>query len=83
MRFERVLSLLVALAVTSTSLWPQEQPQSNPPRDHAFELYGQGKMVEAMPLLEELSAENPKDIAVMESWGPVFWVMPKHFPMLS
>ena len=26
-------------------------------------------MVEAMPILEELAAENPKDIAVIESWG--------------
>jgi tetratricopeptide (TPR) repeat protein len=47
----------------------QNTPPPNPERDHALELYKQGKMVEAMPLLEKLSADNPKDIAVMESWG--------------
>jgi tetratricopeptide (TPR) repeat protein len=47
----------------------QNTPPPNPERDHALEIYKQGKLVEAMPLLEKLSADNPKDIAVMESWG--------------
>ena len=64
----RVLSLFIGLVALNT-VWGQVQPKSDPPREHAFELYNQGKMVEAMPLLENLSAENPKDIALMESWG--------------
>jgi tetratricopeptide (TPR) repeat protein len=64
----RVLSLFIGL-VASAAVWAQQEAKSNPQRDHAFDLYKQGKMVEAMPLLEELSAGDPKDIAVMESWG--------------
>ncbi len=47
----------------------EDEAKSNPKRDRALELYKQGKMVDAMPLLEELAAENPKDTAVVESWG--------------
>jgi tetratricopeptide (TPR) repeat protein len=47
----------------------QNAQRANPERDHALELYKQGKMVDAMPLLEKLSADDPKDIAVVESWG--------------
>jgi tetratricopeptide (TPR) repeat protein len=38
-------------------------------RKYAFELYNQNKFTEALPLLEQLAAENPKDVAVMESYG--------------
>lgn len=65
----RVLSLFIALVAASNTVWGQEPPKRDPQRDHAFELYNQGKMVEAMPLLENLSAENPTDIVLMESWG--------------
>jgi tetratricopeptide (TPR) repeat protein len=46
-----------------------DEVKSNPERNRAFELYQQGKMTDAMPLLEALAAVNPKDIAVIESWG--------------
>jgi hypothetical protein len=49
----RVRPLLIALVFRPQSVWPQEPPKSNPQRDHAFELYEQGSMVEALPLLEE------------------------------
>ena len=55
--------------VSAQAGFAQNAAPPNPEREHAFELYQQGKMVDAMPLLEKLSADNPKDIAVMESWG--------------
>jgi len=43
--------------------------KESPERQHALELYDQGKMVDAMPLLEKLAADNPKDIVVCERLG--------------
>jgi tetratricopeptide (TPR) repeat protein len=65
----RIAALTVVAVFLVGTAYPDDQPKSNPKREHALELYKQGKMVEAMPLLEELSAENPKDVGVMESWG--------------
>jgi tetratricopeptide (TPR) repeat protein len=62
-------AFLCAILLSVEFLQAQSNASSNPERDHAFELYKQGKMVDAMPLLEKLSADNPKDIAVVESWG--------------
>ena len=62
-------AFLCVLLLSVEFLPAQSNASPNPERDHAFELYKQGKMVEAMPLLEKLSADNPKDIAVVESWG--------------
>ena len=61
-------ALTVALSLWASAL-SEDKPVSNPKRDHAFELYKQGNMVAAMPLFEELSVDNPKDVAVLESWG--------------
>jgi tetratricopeptide (TPR) repeat protein len=61
-------SALICLALVTVAV-AEDQPKSNPKRDRAFELYRQGKMVNAMPLFEELSVDNPKDVAVIESWG--------------
>ena len=61
-----LIGLLGPLAVAEDSANP---PKPDPEREHAFELYDQGKMVEAMPLLEELAAANPKDATVAERWG--------------
>lgn len=44
-------------------------PKSNPKRDHALELYKEGRLVDAMALLEDVATENPNDVGVMESWG--------------
>jgi predicted Zn-dependent protease len=64
------VSMLICAALMSAGrALAEDEAKSNPKRGPAFELYKQGKMVDAMPLLEELAAENPKDIAVMESWG--------------
>jgi len=60
---------MLLLSGAALNAYGEDQPQPNPKREHALDLYKEGKLIEAMPLLEELSAENPKDVAVMESWG--------------
>jgi tetratricopeptide (TPR) repeat protein len=44
-------------------------PSDDPERKHAFEVYKDGKMVEAMPLFEKLASNYPKDLVVWECWG--------------
>lgn len=63
------VALVCMALVSAQAVFAQNAPPPNPERDRAFDLYKHGKMVDAMPLLEKLSADNPKDIAVMESWG--------------
>jgi tetratricopeptide (TPR) repeat protein len=48
---------------------PAATPIADPDRKAAFDIYKEGKMVQAMPLLENLSAKYPKDLAVWEAWG--------------
>ncbi|HEV7217679.1 MAG TPA: tetratricopeptide repeat protein, partial [Terriglobales bacterium] len=38
-------------------------------RTEAFELYKQGKFVDAMPLFERLAADHPSDPATKEAWA--------------
>ncbi len=38
-------------------------------RTEAFELYKQGKFVDAMPLFERLAADHPSDPAMKEAWA--------------
>jgi len=66
LQFPILLVIAVSIAAFARS---DDQPETNPKREHALELYKQGKLVDAMPLLEELSSENPKDAVVMELWG--------------
>ena len=68
MNLQKLTVTLFAISLLSVPTVADEA-KSTPDRSRAFELYQQGKMVEAMPILEELAAENPKDIAVIESWG--------------
>ena len=44
-------------------------PEADPERKAAFDIYKEGMMVQAMPLLEKLAAKYPKDLAVWEAWG--------------
>jgi tetratricopeptide (TPR) repeat protein len=65
-----LVPVLLAFAVCAPlAVIAADQPKSSPERDHAFELFREGKMVDAMPLLEELAAKNPQDVAVTEYWG--------------
>ena len=67
-KLEFAILLVAALSIAAFAR-NDDQPETNPKREHAFELYKQGKLVDAMPLLEELASENPKDAAVFELWG--------------
>ncbi|MGO9084038.1 MAG: tetratricopeptide repeat protein [Candidatus Sulfotelmatobacter sp.] len=65
---------LAAQATESQSAPAQPAPaqstsKDSPERQHALELYHAGKFVEAMPLLEQLSADHPNDLVVKESWA--------------
>src|SRR5262249_48657835 len=70
--FVHLLSSLIFSALLLAQEPPAKQDvpaQANPERQHALELYSQGRMVDAMPLLEKLAADNPKDMPVAESLG--------------
>ncbi len=47
----------------------ENPPKSDPEREHAIELYKQGKFVSAMPLFEKLAADRPTDAGVRESFA--------------
>ncbi|HKW16443.1 MAG TPA: hypothetical protein VJO35_02935 [Terriglobales bacterium] len=66
---KRLLVQILFAALICPCALSTDQSNSNPDRAHALELYHQGKMVDAMPLLEKLAADNPKDVVVIESWG--------------
>jgi tetratricopeptide (TPR) repeat protein len=63
--------LLLAVLVASAGLTAaaQDAPLTDADRQHALELYEQQKFVQALPLLERLAAERPKDVVVRESYG--------------
>ena len=44
-------------------------PKNDPVRQRALELYHQGKMLQAMPLFENMCTVYPKDNAMWEAWG--------------
>jgi len=56
-------------ALASPNQTAQAAPKNDSERQYAFELYKQGKLVEAMPLFENLCAEFPNDNALWEAWG--------------
>ncbi len=77
-RHVAVLAILLALlsgplssAQTASGQAPSTPtaPNDDPERKHALELYKDGRMVEAMPLLEKLAERYPKDTVVWEGWG--------------
>jgi tetratricopeptide (TPR) repeat protein len=66
--------LLLSLLVTGCgALLAQTQSKDDPEtaalRQQALQLYREGKFVNAMPLLEKLSAVNPSDFVVKEHWA--------------
>ena len=68
------LALLAALLTLSLApAFAQKQDSPDPKttalRKQALELYRAGKFVEAMPLLEKLSAISPQDYVVKEHWA--------------
>jgi tetratricopeptide (TPR) repeat protein len=61
--------VVVAIPLLFLPCPAQTSFQDDPQRRHAFELYEQGNMVEAMPLLEQLAATYPTDISIHERWA--------------
>jgi tetratricopeptide (TPR) repeat protein len=66
--------LLAPLALVPARAFSQSQQQQDDPdtaamRRKALDLYRQGKYVDAMPLLEQLSTKNPNDYVVKEHWA--------------
>ena len=59
------LLLLVALASSAT----QNAPLTDADRERAMKLWDEHKLADALPLLERLAAERPKDAVVMERYG--------------
>lgn len=61
--------VLLAFSPLAAQCQDKPNPPDDPGRRHALELFDQFKMVEAMPLLEKLAADHPKDVVVWERWG--------------
>lgn len=68
----RAFALLLVVSLTLTGL-ARASLSSNPPdlakRRKAIALFNQGKRLEALPLLEDLSREDPKDSEVLVALG--------------
>ena len=68
------LNMLPTLALPQTPDKPatkadENSPKSDPEREHALELYKQGKFVSAMPRFEKLVADRPADVGVREAFA--------------
>lgn len=70
-----VVALLVVIvpagcmAQNAQTQTPEKTTKEDPARQHAMELYSQGKFVAAMPLFEALVADHPSDVVVREGWA--------------
>src|SRR5580658_5255225 len=60
---------LVAAAASKAQSSPGTNAPDDPDRQRAFQLYGQHKMPEAVPLLEAVVARYPMDTAAHEALG--------------
>lgn len=48
---------------------PQALINDTPERRHALDVYRAGRLVDAMPLLESVAAQNTSDAQVLEAWA--------------
>jgi tetratricopeptide (TPR) repeat protein len=62
----RIASLLLAAVISCAA---QNAPLTDGDRDRAMKLFDEHKLVDALPLLEQLAVERPKDAVVMEHLG--------------
>jgi tetratricopeptide (TPR) repeat protein len=79
--FDRLISVFAVaffVVIIPSGCVAQDAPQppttakptkEDPARQHALELYSQGKFVDAMPLFEALVADYPSDVVVREAWA--------------
>jgi tetratricopeptide (TPR) repeat protein len=69
-KFADALLFTVMFAfVPFTSGQTLQGADNDPDLQRAARLYGEGKMVEAMPLYEKLSADHPADLSIKERWA--------------
>ncbi|HUM06864.1 MAG TPA: hypothetical protein VLT90_15465 [Terriglobales bacterium] len=64
-----LLSAVVAARPQQSSQPAQKTAKDDPAWSEAYELFNQGKFVDAMPLFEKLAADYPSDIVVREGWA--------------
>jgi tetratricopeptide (TPR) repeat protein len=61
-----ILGFLLLLLLAPNSIRAQSEESHDERRKQALDLYGQGRFVDALPILAKLHAEKPSDIAVAE-----------------
>jgi len=64
-----LLSAVVAARPQQSSQPAQKTAKDDPAWSEAYELFNQGKFIDAMPLFEKLAADYPSDIVVREGWA--------------
>ena len=64
-----IVKFTLVLLGSALAVHPAQGSDPEQERHAAFQAYEQGKMVDAMPLLEALSAKYPSDILVKERWA--------------
>jgi tetratricopeptide (TPR) repeat protein len=64
-----IVKFTLVLLGSAFAVHPAQGSDPEQERHAAFQAYEQGKMVDAMPLLEALSAKYPSDILVKERWA--------------
>lgn len=70
--FVQFVMLALVLVTLAENLHASPLMQSSDPAEErraAYDAYDQGRMVDAMPLLEALSAKYPSDIVIKERWA--------------
>jgi tetratricopeptide (TPR) repeat protein len=67
-----ITALCCSLFLAASAAMPleaQQTPQDNPDRKQALDLARQGRMEDALPILEKLAVETPSDAVVQEGLG--------------
>ena len=73
-KLQRLAILVLLLLVPVVTARAQDDPD----RQRAFQLYKDGKFVEALPLFEKLAAANPQDRAIQEHLGLIVYTQSAH-----
>jgi tetratricopeptide (TPR) repeat protein len=63
------LHLLTLLIITSTTAFAATQQGDSPDRKRALEAWEKQNFVEAVPLLEKVAAESPRDVEILSKLG--------------
>ena len=68
---KRILTSILLVFVVFSLASASVQVQIDAERERAFQLYKEGKFIEALPLFEKLTGRYPKDAQVFETYGLV------------